>query len=150
MSERRAAERAARGAAPEREATLGPVLLQHLYGALRGLRLYSSANQALREHLQQLLASISALMDDEVTLLGMGEHFFLNDVRLKPDPARVGLWRSLIAELEKARGVRMTWADQTLAGNVYSREGAVEERGRFRRIEEWVVPAKDSPDLHAS
>jgi len=100
MSERHAAERSARGAAPEREATLGPVLLQHLYGALRGLRLYSSANQALREHLQQLLASISALMDDEVTLLGMGEHFFLTDVRLKPDPASVGLWRSLIAELE--------------------------------------------------
>jgi hypothetical protein len=48
---------------------------------------------------------------------------------------------------EKTRGVRMTWADQTLAGNVYSREDAVEERGRFRRIDERVVPAKDIPDL---
>jgi hypothetical protein len=44
------------------------------------------------------------------------------------------------------RGVRMTWADQTLVGNVYSKPDAVEERGRFRRIAERVVDAKDIPD----
>ena len=38
-----------------------------------------------------------------------------------------------------ARGVRMTWADQTLVGNIYSKTNAVEERGRFRRLEEKVV-----------
>ncbi|MBN1443588.1 MAG: hypothetical protein JXA90_12835 [Planctomycetes bacterium] len=37
------------------------------------------------------------------------------------------------------RGVRMTWADQTLVGNAYTRADAVEERGRFRRIAERVV-----------
>jgi hypothetical protein len=37
------------------------------------------------------------------------------------------------------RAVRMTWADQTLVGNVYSRPDAVEERGRFRRVAERVV-----------
>lgn len=42
---------------------------------------------------------------------------------------------------EKARGIRMTWADQTLAGNVYSKSDAVEERGRFRRVAEKVVSA---------
>jgi hypothetical protein len=47
----------------------------------------------------------------------------------------------------QTRGVRMTWADQTLVGNVYSRDNAVEERGRFRRIDEKVVAAKDIPDL---
>ncbi len=45
-----------------------------------------------------------------------------------------------------ARGVRMTWADQTLVGNVYSKDNAVEERGRFRRIAEKVVAASDIPD----
>ena len=45
-----------------------------------------------------------------------------------------------------ARGVRMTWADQTLLGNVYSKDDAVEERGRFRRIDEKVVAASDIPD----
>ncbi len=43
----------------------------------------------------------------------------------------------------KTRGVRMTWADQTLVGNTYTKEDAVEERGRFRRIGERVVSADD-------
>jgi hypothetical protein len=46
----------------------------------------------------------------------------------------------------KARGVRMTWGDQTLAGNAYTRADAVEEHGRFRRAAEKVVAAKDIPD----
>ena len=41
----------------------------------------------------------------------------------------------------KTRGVRMTWADQTLVGNTYTRPDAVEERGRFRRMGEKVVQA---------
>ena len=46
----------------------------------------------------------------------------------------------------KTRGVRMTWADQALVGNVYTRPDAVEERGRFRRIAERVVDAREIPD----
>jgi hypothetical protein len=63
----------------------------------------------------------------------------------------------------QTRGVRLTWGDQTLVGNTYTRapdptlspprggEGrvrgdAVEERGRFRRIGEKVVAAGDIPD----
>jgi hypothetical protein len=46
----------------------------------------------------------------------------------------------------KGRGVRMTWADQTLAGNTYTRPDAVEERGRFRRLAEKVVKAGEIPD----
>ncbi len=42
-----------------------------------------------------------------------------------------------------ARAVRLTWADQTLVGNTYSNTNAVEERGRFRRAAERVVPAAD-------
>lgn len=45
----------------------------------------------------------------------------------------------------KTRGVRMTWADQTLVGNTYTRADAVEERGRFRRIAEKVVDARAIP-----
>ncbi len=47
---------------------------------------------------------------------------------------------------KQTRGVRMTWADQTLVGNTYTRADAVEERGRFRRIAEKVVDAKTIPD----
>jgi len=45
----------------------------------------------------------------------------------------------------QTRGVRMTWADQTLVGNTYTRSDAVEERGRFRRIAEKVVDARAIP-----
>ena len=33
----------------------------------------------------------------------------------------------------------MTWADQTLVGNIYTRADAVEERGRFRRLSEKMI-----------
>jgi hypothetical protein len=45
-----------------------------------------------------------------------------------------------------ARGVRMTWADQTLVGNAYSKTNAVEERGRFRRLEERVIASGEISD----
>lgn len=38
----------------------------------------------------------------------------------------------------KSRAIRMTWGDQTLAGNIYSKPDAVEEHGRFRRINEKI------------
>jgi hypothetical protein len=47
---------------------------------------------------------------------------------------------------ENSRGIRMTWADQTFVGNVYSKQDAVQERGRFRRIDDKVVSAKEIAD----
>ncbi len=50
---------------------------------------------------------------------------------------------------DKTGAVRMTWADQTLVGNVYTRPHSVEERGRFRRIAESVVePNEVADNLH--
>lgn len=46
----------------------------------------------------------------------------------------------------QTRGVRMTWADQTLVGNTYTRDDAVEQRGRFRRIAERMVKPSEIPD----
>jgi hypothetical protein len=46
----------------------------------------------------------------------------------------------------KGRGVRLTWGDQTLAGNTYTKRNAVKERGRFRRLGERVVENQDIPD----
>lgn len=45
----------------------------------------------------------------------------------------------------KSRGIRMTWGDQTLVGNAYTRADAVEERGRFRRIAERVIEPGEVP-----
>jgi len=41
-----------------------------------------------------------------------------------------------------SKAIRMTWGDQIFVGNSYSSLGAVEERGRFRRVAERTV--KDS------
>ena len=46
----------------------------------------------------------------------------------------------------KARGIKMTWGDQTLVGNIYTKADAVEEHGRFRRIGEKIVEPKDVAD----
>jgi Pectate lyase superfamily protein len=49
------------------------------------------------------------------------------------------------------RAVRMTWGDQALVANTYTRPDAVAERGRFRRVGERVVEpstiADELPDL---
>src|ERR1035438_3880464 len=39
----------------------------------------------------------------------------------------------------------MTWADQTLVSNLYSKTNAVEDRGRFRKLAERVVMADQIP-----
>lgn len=49
------------------------------------------------------------------------------------------------------RAIRMTWGDQILVGNRYSRADVVEERGRFRRVDEEVLSPQEFsmaiPDL---
>ncbi len=88
----------------ERETRLGPKLIARLHGVLRGLRLYDSSNQTLRDQLADLMALVAGVMDDEVSLVGLGEHFYLNGVRLKAEAAPVNLYRALMSELE-SRGL---------------------------------------------
>jgi len=47
---------------------------------------------------------------------------------------------------DKTRAIRMTWGNQTLVGNVYTKDNAVEERGHFRRIDERIASQKEIPD----
>jgi HD-GYP domain-containing protein (c-di-GMP phosphodiesterase class II) len=84
----------------DREARLGPELLARLHGVLRGLRLYDSSHQTMKCQIQELLQSIVAVMDDEASLIGMGDHFYLNGVRLRAQAAKLNLHRSLMAEFE--------------------------------------------------
>ncbi len=54
---------------------------------------------------------------------------------------------NVLRSSEKSRGIRMTWGDQTFVGNKYSHSDAVEQRGRFRCIDEQVVRPRDIPDV---
>ncbi|WP_396225395.1 hypothetical protein [Gemmatimonas sp.] len=63
---------------------LGGVLIARLNGLLRGMRLYGASNRALLAQQQALLDAVKAIEADEVALLGMGEDFYVNGVRLRP------------------------------------------------------------------
>lgn len=84
----------------QRERQISATILSRLYAILRGMRLYTATNRALQSHLQELFDSIMELMEDEVSLLGMGEYFYVNGVRLRPDGGQLGLFRAVLTELE--------------------------------------------------
>jgi HD-GYP domain-containing protein (c-di-GMP phosphodiesterase class II) len=86
-----------------RLASLGGVLIARLNGLLRGMRLYGASNRALLAQQQELLDAVKALEADEVSLLGMGEYFYVNGVRLRPDASSVPVFRALLAEFEVRR-----------------------------------------------
>lgn len=100
MSERPIVSRAAGGDDGARERALGTELIARLHGVLRGLRLYAPGNQTLQGQLRDLFATASALLEDELTLVGMGEHFYVNGVRVRAEAARVAVFRALMGELE--------------------------------------------------
>jgi HD-GYP domain-containing protein (c-di-GMP phosphodiesterase class II) len=94
----------------QRERQLGATILSRLHAALRGMRLYASSNRALQAQLQELLDSVLALMEDEVSLLGMGDSFYVNGVRLRADGSQVAVFRAVLGELEarEVGGIRFT------------------------------------------
>ena len=100
MSDRPLVGRAAGGDDGARERALGTELIARLHGVLRGLRLYAPGNQTLQGQLRDLFATASALLEDELTLVGMGEHFYVNGVRVRAEAARVAVFRALMGELE--------------------------------------------------
>ena len=83
-----------------RERTLGPTLISRLHAVMRGMRLYDASNRALHSQQQELLEAVQALMEDEVSLLGMGEYFYVNGVRLRPAGPQLATFRAVLAELE--------------------------------------------------
>ena len=85
---------------PARVRTLGGVLVTRLHGVLRGMRLYDPSNRALRGQQQELLDALTQLMHDEASVLGMGEYFYVNGVRLRPESGQLPVFRAVLAELE--------------------------------------------------
>jgi HD-GYP domain-containing protein (c-di-GMP phosphodiesterase class II) len=84
----------------QRERQFGVAIISRLHAVLRGIRLYAAHNRALRAQLQELLDAIHALMEDELSLLGMGEYFYVNGFRLRADGAQAAVFRALLGEFE--------------------------------------------------
>ena len=82
-----------------RELELGPELVARFHGVLRGMRLYDAANQAVLGQLKELMTALGTVMSPEATLVGMGDYFYLNGVRLKPDASHMSIFRAAMSEL---------------------------------------------------
>lgn len=87
-----------------RELELGPALVTRFNGVLRGMRLYDASNQTLQTLTRDFLSTLDAIMDEEATLVGMGDYFYVNGVRLKADASRLSVFRATMAEFD-ARGL---------------------------------------------
>jgi HD-GYP domain-containing protein (c-di-GMP phosphodiesterase class II) len=86
-----------------RMATLGGIIISRLNGLLRAMRLYTGGNRALLSQQQELLDAVKSMQVDEVSLLGMGEYFYVNGVRLRPAGSSMSVFRALLAEFEARR-----------------------------------------------
>lgn len=92
--------RAGRGMDDEsRERDLGLRLIVRLQGLLRAARIYDESNQAFQRQLDEFLAILAEAQDDETVLVGMGDSFYLNGVRLRALSSQVALFRALQEEL---------------------------------------------------
>lgn len=98
MTDPRLMDRESDGGTRERE--LGPSLIARLNGALRGVRMYGATSASLQQLLRDLLEAVEELGPEEVTLVGMGDYFYVNGTRLKPTPSQIALFRVFMAEFE--------------------------------------------------
>lgn len=84
----------------QRERRLGAIMLTRLHGVLRGMRLYAAGNRALQHQREELFGAITELMEDQVSLLAMGEYFYVNGVRLRADGSNVAVFRAVLEEFD--------------------------------------------------
>jgi HD-GYP domain-containing protein (c-di-GMP phosphodiesterase class II) len=106
------------------ETVLGPSLVGRLYGLLRAMRIYDPANQAVRDQLREALALIGEILEDEVTLVAMGQCFYVNGTRVRAESSQIQLFNSLSTEFEQRR----------LGGLRFLEGLGAEELGAFVRL----------------
>jgi len=106
------------------ESALGPPLVARLYGLLRAVRIYDLSNQTVRDQLRETLVLVKEAMEDEVTLVAMGQCFYVNGVRVRAEPSQVPLFSALSTEFEQRR----------LGGMRFFEGLQAEEFGAFMRL----------------
>ncbi|MBI1795884.1 MAG: HD domain-containing protein [Candidatus Eisenbacteria bacterium] len=103
---------------------LGPQLVARLFGLLRATRTYDQTNQTVRDQLREAVTLIEDVMDDQVTLVAMGQCFYLNGARVRVEASKIPLFNALSEEFEQRR-----------LGGVRFLEGVrIDELGTFIRL----------------
>jgi len=87
-----------------RDRMLGQMLIRRLHGLLRSARIYDENNRTYQQQVEEFLAALAVSIQDETSLVGMGDCFYVNEVRMRPPPTQMALYRALQEELS-SRGL---------------------------------------------
>lgn len=81
----------------------GGNLLLRLTALLRTARTYDVSNQAFQRQMQEFMASLRAIHEDEdeAALAVVADYFYMNGVRIKAHASLLGAYHSLMAEFER-------------------------------------------------
>ena len=81
----------------------GGNLLLRLTALLRTARTYDVSNQAFQRQMQEFMAALRAIHEDEdeAALAVVADYFYLNGVRIKAHASLLGAYHSLMAEFER-------------------------------------------------
>lgn len=84
-------------------AEAGGQLLLRLTALLRTARTYDISNQAFQRQMQEFVATLRAVHEDEdeVALAVVADYFYLNGVRLKAHASLLGAYHALMGEFER-------------------------------------------------
>ena len=82
---------------------LGPQLLVRLSALIRTARTHDVSNQAFQRQLQDCLAIVLQILDEEseVALAAVADYFYLNGVRIKAMPSLLPVYHALMSEFER-------------------------------------------------
>jgi len=95
----------AHGAPDEaRDRMVAQILIRRLHGLLRSARIYDENNRTYQQQVEEFLAALAVPFQDETSLVGMGDCFYVNGVRMRTPPSQVALFRALQEELS-SRGL---------------------------------------------
>ena len=81
----------------------GPQLLTRLSATLRTARTYDIQNQAFQRQLQELIALVQKVheQEDELALAVVADYFYVNGVRIKAQAALLSVYHGLVGEFER-------------------------------------------------
>lgn len=90
------------------EVVIGPQLVARFYGLLRAVRVYDLSNQTVGNQIRETMGLLEQVMEDELTLVAMGQCFYLNGVRVRAEPSQIPFFDALTGEFDQRRlgGVR--------------------------------------------
>lgn len=119
------------------EALIGPQLVARFYGLLRAVRVYDLSNQTIGHQLRDIIGLLEQVLEDELTLVAMGQCFYVNGVRVRAEPSQLPFFDALTGE----------FAQRSLGGVRFLNGLRAEELAAFLRLMMEHADASRGPKL---